>query len=273
LKELVSKREFRDIPIASIDLADENVRTPSESGIEELKASIQRLGLIQPVVVLPKGGRYSLIVGQRRWIAFKELGRESIPAIVVHNKVDADDARLISFGENIHRRKLPYDDTIKVCDILFNRHTGGPTQRIDQIALELNIHPNTVRKYLAYKLVPTQVQAMVSEGVLTPDIAYRITTAFWPNVKRITEVAKLSSEMTSEEKRRLVELGRKNPETSVSELLMRVKEPSGDVEIVLHVEPSTLGSLTEAAKARKIDVDALLKSVIEEWLEEESLKR
>jgi len=170
LKELVSKRELKDIPIADIDLSDENVRTPSESGIEELKASIQRLGLIQPVVVIPKGNRYSLIVGQRRWDAFKELGRNSIPALVV-NKVDADDARLISFGENIHRRKLPYNDTIRVCDILFNRHTGGPTQRIDQIALELNIHPNTVRKYLAYKLVPPPVQKMVSEGTLTPDIA------------------------------------------------------------------------------------------------------
>jgi ParB/RepB/Spo0J family partition protein len=272
LRELVSKRELKDVPIADIDLSDENVRTPSESGMEELKASIQRLGLIQPVVLIPKGNRFSLIVGQRRWNAFKELGRDSIPAIIV-NKVDADDARLISFGENIHRRKLPYNDTIRVCDILFNRHTGGPTQRIDQIALELNIHPNTVRKYLAYKLVPSAVQNMVSEGALTPDIAYRITTAFWPNVKRIVEIAKLSSEMTSDEKRRLVELGRKNPGASVSELLMRVKEPSGDVEIVLHVEPSTLGSLAEAARARRMDVDALLKSVIEEWLEEESQKR
>jgi ParB family transcriptional regulator, chromosome partitioning protein len=272
LKELVSKRQLKDIPVIDIDLADENVRTPSDSGIEELKASIERLGLIQPVVVIPNGNRFSLIVGQRRWVAFQELGRKTIPAIVV-NKVEADDARLISFGENIHRRKLPYNDTIKVCDILFSRHKGGPSQRIDQIALELNIHPNTVRKYLAYKLVPSPVQAMVSEGTLSPDIAYRITTAFWPNVKRIVEVAKLSSEMTSDEKRRLVELGRKNPEVSLNELLMRVKEPSGDVEIVLHVEPSTLGSLTEAARARKMDVDALLKSVIEEWLEEESQKR
>ena len=74
----------RELPIDQIDLSPDNVRkTKVGVGLEELKASIQKIGLIQPIIVMRSGDRYKLIVGQRRWEACKALGKTTIPALIV----------------------------------------------------------------------------------------------------------------------------------------------------------------------------------------------
>ncbi len=82
-EEIVFKG-FEEIPLNLIDIAEENVRkTKQKAGLEELKASIEKIGLIQPVVVIPDNGRFKLIVGQRRYLAFTELGKEKIPSLII----------------------------------------------------------------------------------------------------------------------------------------------------------------------------------------------
>jgi len=72
--------------------------------LEELKNSIREKGIIQPVVVRTAEDGYELIAGERRFRAVKELGYESIPAIV-KNVSDADSLEL-SLIENIQREEL-----------------------------------------------------------------------------------------------------------------------------------------------------------------------
>ena len=43
-----------------------------EDKLKELAASIQREGLIEPIVVRPKKGRYELIAGERRFRAVRD---------------------------------------------------------------------------------------------------------------------------------------------------------------------------------------------------------
>ena len=59
--------------------------------LKELATSIQALGIIQPIVVRPSGGRYQLVAGERRWRAAKLAGLETIPVIVK----DIPDERLL----------------------------------------------------------------------------------------------------------------------------------------------------------------------------------
>src|SRR6266403_213921 len=47
--------------------------------LKELATSIQAMGIIQPIVVRPSGGRYQLVAGERRWRAAKLAGLETIP--------------------------------------------------------------------------------------------------------------------------------------------------------------------------------------------------
>ena len=80
------------------------VHIPDE-GIEELAASIESQGLMQPIVVRPRsGGGYELIAGERRWRAAQKAGVDRIAAIVR----EADDSQAMAMGliENIQREAL-----------------------------------------------------------------------------------------------------------------------------------------------------------------------
>lgn len=72
--------------------------------LRELSLSIKEKGVIQPVIVRPKGDGYELIAGERRLRAAKGLGIEQIPAII--KDVKDDEALEIALIENIQRDNL-----------------------------------------------------------------------------------------------------------------------------------------------------------------------
>jgi ParB family chromosome partitioning protein len=76
----------------------------NEAELVELTASIEASGLLQPVVVRPRNGRYELIAGERRWRAVQRLGWEKIPAVLK----EADDQTLLTLAliENLQRDDL-----------------------------------------------------------------------------------------------------------------------------------------------------------------------
>lgn len=72
--------------------------------IQELSESLIDVGMIEPVIVVEKGGTYELIAGERRWRAAKEAGFKTIPAIF---KNSAEEKALeIMLIENIQREDL-----------------------------------------------------------------------------------------------------------------------------------------------------------------------
>jgi ParB-like chromosome segregation protein Spo0J len=83
-----------------------------EDKLKELAASIQRDGLIEPIVVRPKSGRYELIVGERRLRAIRDYTEmETIQSQVVH--VGDLQARRISAAENMQREDLSAIEAIE----------------------------------------------------------------------------------------------------------------------------------------------------------------
>jgi len=83
-----------------------------EDKLKELAASIQREGLIEPIVVRPKNDRYELIAGERRFRAIRDYtGMKTIQAQIV--KVSELQARRISAAENLQREDLSAIETIE----------------------------------------------------------------------------------------------------------------------------------------------------------------
>ncbi len=245
--EEIKIKNYTEVPLSSIIIGEGNVRrTRQKSGLEELKASIQKLGLIQPIVLIQEGNKYKLVVGQRRFLAFQELKKEKIPSIII-DSVGLTTEKVVSFGENIHRKSLPYDDTIQVCDELFESSTGEPLARIEEIAKTLGISPQTVTKYLSYRLIPEEVRKLVPEK-LSASVAYRVTTAFWPNTEKIIRVAQYMTKMTKSEWERALTIGRKRPETSAEEIVKEAKIPQLTIELVIPLDRETNDLL---AKNRK----------------------
>jgi ParB/RepB/Spo0J family partition protein len=207
-------------------------------------------------------------VGQRRFLAFQELGRKEIPAIVI-GSVGETTETVVSFGENIHRRALPYDDTIKVCDELFENSKGEKFERVQAIAKTLGISPQTVSKYLSYRLVPDEVRKLVTEEKLGASVAYRITSAFWPNTEKIVRIAEQMTKMTKSEWERALTIGRKKPDASPEEIVREAKKPQVVFELVIPLDSDTNRLLSRVAKQRNVDEVTLVKSLIDDFLEGE----
>jgi ParB family transcriptional regulator, chromosome partitioning protein len=96
---------FEQLPL---DRIDPNPRQPREAFDEEtlqdLTASIEAVGVLQPIVVRPAGERYQIVMGERRVRAARAAGLERIPAIV---RTTEDDQLLRdALLENVHREDL-----------------------------------------------------------------------------------------------------------------------------------------------------------------------
>lgn len=72
--------------------------------IKELAASIAEIGLMNPVVVTEKNGRYEIVAGDCRYQAFVSLGKTEIPAVV--KKLDVKDISITRATENLQRKDL-----------------------------------------------------------------------------------------------------------------------------------------------------------------------
>ncbi|MCG6229831.1 ParB/RepB/Spo0J family partition protein [Vibrio furnissii] len=76
----------------------------SPEALEELAASIQSQGIIQPIVVRPALGGYEIIAGERRWRAARQAGLKQVPCLV--KRVDDRAAIAMALIENIQREDL-----------------------------------------------------------------------------------------------------------------------------------------------------------------------
>lgn len=72
--------------------------------LEELAMSIREYGVLEPIVVTPRGEGFMIIAGERRWRASQLAGLDSIPAKII----EADDALIeeLALIENIQRQDL-----------------------------------------------------------------------------------------------------------------------------------------------------------------------
>lgn len=98
--------ELHLLPVALIDPSPYQPReTYDDAAMTALAASIQTMGVIQPVVVRPKeNDRYELVAGHRRWLAAQRAGRTAVPALV--RSLDDQSAAALSLIENLQREDL-----------------------------------------------------------------------------------------------------------------------------------------------------------------------
>jgi len=76
-----------------------------EAALDELAESIRQQGVVQPILVRPvEGGRYEIVVGERRWRAAQRAGLKEIPALV--RTVPDQAALALALIENIQREDL-----------------------------------------------------------------------------------------------------------------------------------------------------------------------
>ena len=133
----------------------------SADALQELCDSIREQGILQPLIVRPKGDQYELIAGERRWRAAQLAGLTQVPVIVR----SADDRAVLELAliENLQRENLnPIEEAL------------GYNQLIDQFQLtqeEAATKVGKSRAVVANALrllkLPSEIQGYVRDGRLS----------------------------------------------------------------------------------------------------------
>jgi ParB family chromosome partitioning protein len=135
-----------------------------EDDLAELVHSIREVGVLQPVVVRPlpdQPGKYELVMGERRLRATKEVGLDSIPAIV-RETADIDMLR-DALLENLHRAQLnPLEEASAYQQLLAD---FGITQ--EELATRIGRSRPQITNTLRLLKLPESVQLRVAAGVLS----------------------------------------------------------------------------------------------------------
>ena len=133
----------------------------SEAALDDLAASIQAQGVIQPVVVREIGlGTYELIAGERRWRAARKAGLAEVPVVI---KSVADEAALaMALIENIQRQELDPIEEAQGIKRLIDEF--GLTH--DAAAQAVGRSRSAVSNLLRLLALPEPVQVMLHQGEL-----------------------------------------------------------------------------------------------------------
>ena len=125
---------------------------------DELVASVRRHGVLQPVMVRPKGAGYELVAGERRWRAAKDAGLVTIPAVV---KDVADREMLeIALIENLKRADLnPIERAMA-----YRRLSEEFQLTQDQVGEAVGASRSAVANTVRLLDLPAAVQASIGQG-------------------------------------------------------------------------------------------------------------
>ena len=174
----------RMLPIRLIDPnRDQPRRSFDEDALRELAASIEAVGVIQPIIVAEVGERYSIIAGERRYRASRMAGLDEIPAIVRN----WDDQRRLEAAliENLQRDDLnPIEEALGVKRLM---EESSLTQ--EKVAERLGKSRPAVANLLRLLTLEESVQQLLIEGKLSAGHARALVTV---DKKRQVQLANLT---------------------------------------------------------------------------------
>jgi ParB family chromosome partitioning protein len=97
--------------LVPIEQVDPNPNQPRQvmGDLSELIASIAEKGILEPLLVRPRGDRFQIIAGERRYQAAVQVGLEELPVIV--REVDDNEIVELALIENLQRKDLtPFEE-------------------------------------------------------------------------------------------------------------------------------------------------------------------
>jgi ParB family chromosome partitioning protein len=154
----------------NLDLIDPDLDQPrkffDEQKIAELADSInadepggKKRGVIQPIIVRPAaGGRYKIVVGERRWRAARLAGLLTIPVIV--REMGDDEALDLQLAENADRDDLHPLETAAA----YQRQLERPGMSLDKLSAKVARDKRTVRRWLSLNNLAPEARAAFAEN-------------------------------------------------------------------------------------------------------------
>ena len=204
------KRQEDRLMYIPVDKVDQNPYQPREYVIEEplgnLKKSIEQYGVIVPIIVNRHGSRFTLVAGQRRLQAAREVGFKFIPAIV--RTLNPRQMMEVSYLENLHREDLSQIDVVMMFDRI---HRKYPRIEENEIAEAMGLKVDELRHARTLLDLPIPVLEalranMISEGharvisaISDPDAQLETIEMVYNEKLGLEETQELVNRMTNKE--------------------------------------------------------------------------
>ena len=152
-----------------------------EEKLEELAASVRQHGILQPLILKAKGGRYTIIAGERRYRAARKAGLKSVPAVLK----DADEKEVLQLSiiENIQREDLNPIEEAEAIARLMEQYSLNQ----EQVAAMLGRSRSAVANTLRLMGLTPAVRQHVLQGALSGGHA----RALLPLGSRMDEAAEI----------------------------------------------------------------------------------
>ncbi|HWQ57583.1 MAG TPA: ParB/RepB/Spo0J family partition protein, partial [Clostridia bacterium] len=141
--------------------ADQPRKTFDEERLRELASSIERHGMVQPIIVRRNGERYTIVAGERRYRAARLAGMARVPVIVK----DFDEAEVheVALVENLQRENLNPMEEAAAIRFLMQQH--DLTQ--EEVSQRLGKSRPVIANSLRLLNLPEDVQKFVRDGELS----------------------------------------------------------------------------------------------------------
>jgi ParB family chromosome partitioning protein len=244
------------IDVKLIDMGPNQARTQKvEEGLDDLAENIRLLGLLNPITVYKKDGRYELVAGQRRFLAVSDrLKWKTIPARILPSRPKDVEAKAISLSENIIREDLT-DQDLKNSIMLLYTKCGASGRAISDT---LGIPYDIVLDVIKYEGLPKKLQEVVDAGDADLDLAKRATKASLDDQGRVDEKKALEllthmRTLMPEQQKVLVKKAEERPEASIEEIVEEAKEVQRTKRITITMLMHEYDALKKYANSEGIE--------------------
>ncbi len=141
---------------------DQPRKTFNEKALQELAKSIEKNGIIQPLLVRPMlDGSYQLVAGERRWRAAHMAGLHEVPVTI--REMTDEEASVFALIENLQREDLNPVEEAEGLKSLIETYGFTQEEAADRVGKSRVAVTNTLR---LLKL-PQSVLSLLGEGKLT----------------------------------------------------------------------------------------------------------
>ena len=173
---ILKDEKFVDVDVEDLKPNPLQPRQDFDQGaIAELARSIKETGILQPLVVVPEGNHYKIVVGERRWRAAQKIGLTKIPAIV--RQLSEQEQIEVSLVENLQRKDL---NPIEVA-FAYQRLIQELKYTQEKVAKKVGKDRTSVTNFMRLLKLPPEIQKMVAEGKISMGHARALITLEKPD--------------------------------------------------------------------------------------------
>jgi ParB family transcriptional regulator, chromosome partitioning protein len=233
----------------------------NQESLEELSDSIKTQGIVQPILVRPRDGKYELVAGERRWRASRKAGLTLIPAII--KDYSNQESLELALVENLQREDL---NTMDEADAYQKFMKEFHLTQAD-VAKKVGKNRSTVANTMRLLELPKEIQNSIRKGQLSAGHARPIIAltsdedrlALWKEI--------MNNNLTVRDVEQIVHGSGSNAKTSRKKKAATKNEELSDLTELLTSHLGTKVRIIGSAKQGKIEIDYYSQEDLERIIE------